>query len=344
MRCLRSDGASPEPRAAGEAEDARVLVVPLVALETLSAVRVFMPPDARRPEAREKVRMALDEVEKRFSAAGSGEALPLLREVEDLKLAKTEPAYAGHAARVAALEEKLAATPPGASVPVDAYAALRGKRNAAAALRSSARALQTLVSRDDLRRMRRVLRKLGHVSAEGVIALKGRAACELNTADELVVAELLLDGVFGDLDPATICALLSCVVYGEARKADDAPPSMRKQLEAPRQKLIDAARLVARARIDAKIELDEDEYVEKFNPALMEATFQWASGAKFVDVMKVAATFEGSVIRAIRRLDELLRQLASAAHAIGNFELKNKFDLASTKIKRDIVFAASLYL
>ena len=41
---------------------------------------------------------------------------------------------------------------------------------------------------------------------------------------------------------------------------------------------------------------------------------------------------------------ELLRQLASAAFAVGNFELKAKFDNASAKIKRDIVFAASLYL
>ena len=41
---------------------------------------------------------------------------------------------------------------------------------------------------------------------------------------------------------------------------------------------------------------------------------------------------------------ELLRQLASAAFAIGAFELKGKFEDASAAIKRDIVFAASLYL
>ena len=46
----------------------------------------------------------------------------------------------------------------------------------------------------------------------------------------------------------------------------------------------------------------------------------------------------------IRRLEELLRQLASASLAIGNMELKQKFDDGSAKIKRDIVFAASLYL
>ena len=54
--------------------------------------------------------------------------------------------------------------------------------------------------------------------------------------------------------------------------------------------------------------------------------------------------FEGSVIRCMRRLEELLRQLSSAAKAIGNSELENKFSDGIAKIKRDIVFAASLYL
>ena len=46
----------------------------------------------------------------------------------------------------------------------------------------------------------------------------------------------------------------------------------------------------------------------------------------------------------MRRLEELLRQLCMAAKAIGNTELENKFATGITKIKRDIIFAASLYL
>jgi len=54
--------------------------------------------------------------------------------------------------------------------------------------------------------------------------------------------------------------------------------------------------------------------------------------------------FLGSVIRCMRRLEELLRQLCAAAKAIGNSELELKFSEAIARIKRDIVFAASLYL
>ena len=46
----------------------------------------------------------------------------------------------------------------------------------------------------------------------------------------------------------------------------------------------------------------------------------------------------------MRRLEELLRQLCSAANSIGNSELEAKFTEGIKMIKRDIVFCASLYL
>jgi len=82
----------------------------------------------------------------------------------------------------------------------------------------------------------------------------------------------------------------------------------------------------------------------RFNPEMMPVLYHWASGAKFVDLCKMTDAFEGSIIRLIRREEEVLRQLSSASYAIGNHELREKFDEVSKKIKRDIVFAASLYL
>lgn len=54
--------------------------------------------------------------------------------------------------------------------------------------------------------------------------------------------------------------------------------------------------------------------------------------------------FSGSIIRCMRRLEEVLRQLCQAAKNIGNTDLENKFSEGIRAIKRDIVFAASLYL
>jgi ATP-dependent RNA helicase DOB1 len=49
-------------------------------------------------------------------------------------------------------------------------------------------------------------------------------------------------------------------------------------------------------------------------------------------------------VRAIRRLEELLRRVAAALRTIGEASLAERFDAAIGRIKRDIVFAASLHL
>ena len=66
----------------------------------------------------------------------------------------------------------------------------------------------------------------------------------------------------------------------------------------------------------------------------MEAVFAWCKGAKFVDVQKLTGTFEGTTIRTLRRLEELVRQLANAAKSIGNHELQTKFENVDMAIKQ----------
>jgi len=107
---------------ADEDDGAKLACVPLVALAALSAVRVFMPPDLRRPEARTRVRRAVDEVARRF--AERREAMPELDDARDLGLDGKEAAYGEASRRVAGLRAELAATPAGATADADAYAAV----------------------------------------------------------------------------------------------------------------------------------------------------------------------------------------------------------------------------
>ncbi len=71
----------------------------------------------------------------------------------------------------------------------------------------------------------------------------------------------------------------------------------------------------------------------------------WTRGARFADIMKLAPDlYEGSIVRCIRRLEELLRQLAGACRGVGDVDLAARLEDAIARIRRDIVFAASLYL
>lgn len=56
------------------------------------------------------------------------------------------------------------------------------------------------------------------------------------------------------------------------------------------------------------------------------------------------AMIQGSLVRAVRRVEEVLRQATAGARVMGELDLAALFEDGITRIKRDIVFAASLYL
>jgi len=67
----------------------------------------------------------------------------------------------------------------------------------------------------ELKCRKRVLRRLGYCTAADVIELKGRVACELSSADELLLTEMIFNGLFNTLDVTQTVALLSCFVCDE---------------------------------------------------------------------------------------------------------------------------------
>lgn len=105
----------------------------------------------------------------------------------------------------------------------------------------------------------------------------------------------------------------------------------------------DLARKIAKVSTESKLPLDEDSYVEKFRPCLMEVVYAWCNGASFSKLCEMTDIFEGSIIRCMRRLEELLREMVQASKTMGN-GMEEKFNDCIRIIKRDIVFAASLYL
>lgn len=121
---------------------------------------------------------------------------------------------------------------------------------------------------------------------------------------------------------------------------------LKEELASPLRVLQDSARRIARVSIESRLPLVEEDYVSSFKVELMDAVLQWCRGSKFADICKLTDVFEGSIIRAFRRLQELLRQMAQAARAIGNEELQKKFEDSLERLERpnSIIFSPSLYL
>ncbi|KAJ1346831.1 ATP-dependent RNA helicase mtr4 [Parelaphostrongylus tenuis] len=208
------------------------------------------------------------------------------------------------------------------------------------ALCEELRKAQSVLQLEELSHRKRMLRRLEYSDMSDVITDKGRCACELSAADELLLTEMLYGGVFGELTPAQIAALLSCFVFQENAKT----PKLAEELSGCLRKLHEYARRIAKLSVECKLDIVEDNYVDSFKPGMMDVVYQWVNGASFAEVLKDSDIFEGSIIRCLRRLEEVLREMINAAKAMRNVELQEKFEEARFRIKRDIVFAASLYL
>ena len=341
-----------------------VVQVAIRAITAISAVRLNIPRDLRKEQARAKSLKAILEVKRRFSSHGSndGSLIPLLDPVDDLGI--VDDTFVELSNRCKEMRSRLAdsafhslpeeiAVPANNDEKADSVVISRAEclleyekkiqlLEESKKFRQLSRETLTVTMRDELKKMRRVLRRSGFITSDGVLETKGRFSCELSTADELVVTDMVFDGVFNDLSVEQIVSLLSCFVHSEPSK--DGASKIRNDLQKLYTKLQVSARKIARICIDAKIAVDEEEYIKTFNPDLMEVCYAWCAGAKFSEVCSLTEVFEGSIIRVIRRLEELLRQLASASMAIGNTDLKAKFEEGADKIRRGVVFTASLYL
>jgi len=198
-----------------------------------------------------------------------------------------------------------------------------------------------MVMSDDLRAMRRVLRRLEFVNKDGVVQLKGRMACELTSADEVLMTEIVFQNVFDGMEANNIIALCSCLVFDE--KSED-PITNNLELMKAFDSVKGIARQVAEVMLENKMPIDVEEYVSKLKPNLMDVILAWLEGKRFYEIMNQCNLYEGTVVRVIRRLEELVRELASAAKTIGNEELAAKLNEGRGRLKRGIIFAASLYL
>lgn len=80
--------------------------------------------------------------------------------------------------------------------------------------------------------------------------MKGKVACEISSAEELTLTELIFNGVLKDVKVEEMVSLLSCFVWQE--KLQDASKP-REELELLFTQLQDTARRVAKVQLECKV-------------------------------------------------------------------------------------------
>ncbi|KAG6582895.1 DEAD/DEAH box RNA helicase [Phytophthora cinnamomi] len=187
-----------------------------------------------------------------------------------------------------------------------------------------------------------VLKRLGYISEDGVVQVKGRVACEINTCEELVLTEMIFENVLANLEPEEIVAVLSALIFQEKSQSE---PTLTQTLESTREVVKNIAESLGLIQLEQHLEIDPAVYCKgALNFGLMEVVYEWARGMPFKQLCELTDVQEGSIVRCITRLDEVCREVRNAARVIGDPQLYRKMEVASEAIKRDVVFASSLYL
>ncbi|XP_040044192.1 superkiller complex protein 2 isoform X2 [Gasterosteus aculeatus] len=185
----------------------------------------------------------------------------------------------------------------------------------------------------------KVLQSLQYVDSGGAVQLKGRVACQISS-HELLLTELLFENVLSPLAPEESAALLSCLVFTQKTQVE---PHITSTLQEAIDRVLSVAKRIGELQRECGIPQTAEEFVGQFKFGLTEVVYCWARGMPFAEIAQLTDVQEGTVVRCIQRLDEVLKEVRQAARIVGDSVLGSKMEKASLAIRRDIVFTASLY-
>ena len=206
------------------------------------------------------------------------------------------------------------------------------------------------------------------IDDKNFVLLKGKVALEISMS-ELIITELIIENVFSQMQPCEIVSLLSGIVYQQ--KSNNTDENYLKTsfnnaaLDQGRDRMVHIAQQLNNIQQECQLQVfhillnwnkcifkfnyfddkvaGEDDYLEQLNFGLVPVVYEWSKGVSLIKITSMTETQEGIIVRTIQRLDELCSNLRNAAKIIGDTVLESKIEQCSVLIKRDIVFAGSLY-
>jgi hypothetical protein len=158
--------------------------------------------------------------------------------------------------------------------------------------------------------------------------------CQIHSADELVLTELVLENVLADYTPEEIVALLSAFVFQEKT---DTESTLTASLERGVAAIVKISEKVNEIQTLHQVILsadDSNDFVSKPRFGMVEVVYEWARGMSFNRITDLTDVMEGTIVRIITRLDETCREVKNAARIIGDPVLFQKMGTCQELIKR----------
>jgi ATP-dependent RNA helicase HelY len=174
-----------------------------------------------------------------------------------------------------------------------------------------------------------VLTALGYLEGDKVTE-KGTHLRRLYTDMDLVAAEAIRAGLFDELAPSELAAVLSALVF-EARRADDAS-SPKMPGGQVRPVLGELVRLWG--QLDALERDHRLDFLREPDMGFAWAAWRWAEGDDLDDVLMETGLSAGDFVRWVKQLLDLCGQVADAA---GERELRDTARATARLLKRGVI-------
>ena len=173
-------------------------------------------------------------------------------------------------------------------------------------------------------RIKIILDKFGYINNDA-IAQSGKMLAKIYGETDLLIAESIQAGVFNQLSPADLVAVISSCIY-ESRNEEAA--------KVPRGEVQNALAVIS--KIYGKIhEAESDLNLEPMRSpdfGFCWASHKWASGHSLTSILKGSDLTVGDFVRSMKQIIDLLRQLRAAAP-----DLQVVIDQALGKIDRGVI-------
>ena len=180
-------------------------------------------------------------------------------------------------------------------------------------------------------RIKLILDKFGYINNDA-IAQSGKMLAKIYGETDLLIAESIQAGVFNQLSPADLVAVISSCIY-ESRNEEAA--------KVPRGEVQNALAIIS--KIYGKIhEAESDLNLEPMRApdfGFCWASHKWASGHSLTSILKGSDLTVGDFVRSMKQIIDLLRQLRAAAP-----DLQVVIDHALAKIDRGVIAYAGAAL
>jgi superfamily II RNA helicase len=173
------------------------------------------------------------------------------------------------------------------------------------------------------------LEELGYLDKNNIPTSRGEMASRIH-GHEIVITEMFFSGLFEKAEAYEIACFVTSVIYEKRRNDKVGKFNVPEDIYIKLEKFSKSLEFFK--KIEKKYKLST---IENLDITMIPVTYFWAKGLEFEEIIKITNLEEGDLIRTLRRVIDMLRQILSAVIDLPgtNDKIRNAIKL----IKRSVV-------